>query len=240
MFIAAVRALLLVVALILLFIATLIGSLFAPRNPNLVYIFSRPFGWVLPLLGIKPVVRCPPFSDLPKNAVYICNHQNSFDLFVCANAVPPRTVTIGKKSLVAIPIFGAIYWLTGNILIDRKNRSKAADTISESARQIAERDMSVWVFPEGTRSRGRGMLPFKGGAFRLAAKAGVPIVPVVTGPLHEMKLSSWNNGTAIVEYLPAITVAEGDDLQKLARDVRDQMNSCFERLGQEQKAQVRR
>ena len=237
--IAAVRALLLLVGLLLVTLAAVIVGLFRPRHPNLVYIFSRPFGWALPLLGIRAVVRRPPLADLPPRAVYICNHQNTFDLLVCANAVPPRTVTIGKRSLVMIPVFGLLYWLTGNILIDRNNRSKAADTISESARQINQRDMSVWIFPEGTRSRGRGMLPFKGGAFKLAARAGVPIVPVVTGPLTQMRLNRLRNGTSIVQYLPPLTVQEGDDLQALSRRVQAEMQACFERLGEEQAAASR-
>ena len=237
--IAAVRLLLLCVALLLDFAACMLVGIFCPRHPNLVYIFSRPFGWVLPLLGIKAVVRRPPLATLPSRAVYICNHQNTFDLLVCANAVPPRTVTIGKRSLLFIPFFGLMYWLTGNILIDRNNRSKAADTISESARQINQRDMSVWVFPEGTRSRSRGMLPFKGGAFKLAARAGVPIVPVVTGPLDQLSLNRWRNGTVIVQYLPPLAVQEGDDLQALSRHIQAEMQACFDRLAEEQAGAIR-
>ncbi|MBP7546819.1 MAG: 1-acylglycerol-3-phosphate O-acyltransferase [Corallincola sp.] len=232
---AAVRSLLLFVALLLDFTACVVVGVFRPRHPNLVYIFSRPFGWVLPLMGIRSQVRRPPLAELPRHAVYICNHQNTFDLFVCANAVPPRTVTIGKRSLVAIPLFGIMYWLTGNILIDRANRARAADTISDAARQIHDRDMSVWVFPEGTRSRGLTLLPFKLGAFKLAARAGVPIIPVVTGPMADTSLNRWDNGTILIQYLPAITVNEGDDLGQLAREVRDQMQQCYDQLGVEQK-----
>ena len=73
---------------------------------------------------------------------------------------------------------GELYWLTGNILIDRANRSKAMDTISQVAEQIKKNKVSVWMFPEGTRSRGRGLLPFKTGAFHAAIAAQVPIVPI--------------------------------------------------------------
>lgn len=232
--IAAVRVLLLFAALLLDFVFCMVVGAFCPRHPNLVYIFSRPFGWVLPLLGINAVVRRPPLAELPPRAVYICNHQNTYDLLVCANAVPPRTVTIGKRSLLFVPFFGLMYWLTGNILIDRNNRNKAADTISESARQINQRNMNVWMFPEGTRSRGRGLLPFKSGAFKLAARAGVPIVPVVTGPLDKLSLNRWNNGTVIVQYLPPLTVQEGDDLQAVARHVHAEMLTCLGRLADEQ------
>ncbi len=64
-----------------------------------------------------------------------------------------------------MPLFGQLYWLSGNILIDRKNRTRAFETMAETARKIKEKCLSVWIFPEGTRSRGRGLLPFKLGHF---------------------------------------------------------------------------
>ncbi|WP_204271450.1 1-acyl-sn-glycerol-3-phosphate acyltransferase, partial [Citrobacter freundii] len=64
-------------------------------------------------------------------SIYIGNHQNNFDMVTMSNAVQPNTVTVGKKSLVFIPFFGQLYWITGNILIDRGNRSKAHSTITQ-------------------------------------------------------------------------------------------------------------
>ena len=58
-------------------------------------------------------------------------------------------VSLGKKSLKWIPFFGQLYWLSGNILIDRANRSKAAGTISKSAEKIKQKGLSVWMFPGG-------------------------------------------------------------------------------------------
>jgi 1-acyl-sn-glycerol-3-phosphate acyltransferase len=69
-------------------------------------------------------------------AVYIVNHQNNYDVFTVASAVQPGTVTVGKKSLKWIPIFGQMYWLTGNILIDRKNTSKAMSTMTVTVNKI--------------------------------------------------------------------------------------------------------
>ncbi|MDE9448418.1 1-acyl-sn-glycerol-3-phosphate acyltransferase, partial [Xenorhabdus bovienii] len=96
--------------------------------------------------------------------------------------------------------FGQLYWLTGNILINRENRTKAHGTISQVVNQIKKHQISVWMFPEGTRSRGRGLLPFKTGAFHAAIAAGVPIVPVCVSSTHgKIKFNRWNNGTVIVE-----------------------------------------
>ena len=74
-------------------------------------------------------------------------------------------MSIGKKSILWMPLFGQIYWLSGNILIDRANRARAFETLAQTAVKIKEKCLSIWIFPEGTRSRGRGLLPFKAGAF---------------------------------------------------------------------------
>ena len=82
-------------------------------------------GKVSKLLGLTVEVRIPESVKQLSPVVYICNHQNSYDIFTVSNAVRPGTVSVGKKSLKWIPFFGQMYWLTGNILIDRKNKNKA-------------------------------------------------------------------------------------------------------------------
>jgi 1-acyl-sn-glycerol-3-phosphate acyltransferase len=67
-----------------------------------------------------------------------------------------------------------LYWLTGNLLIDSNNRTKAYGTIAELVNHFKIRRISIWMFPEGTRSRGRGLLPFKTGAFHAAIVGGRP------------------------------------------------------------------
>ncbi|NMT92267.1 1-acylglycerol-3-phosphate O-acyltransferase, partial [Vibrio alginolyticus] len=157
--------------------------------------------------------------------VYIANHQNNWDMFTVSAAVTPKVVTVGKKSLAWMPLFGQLYWLTGNILIDRANRSKAKGTIDQVVNSMKESDVSVWMFPEGTRSRGRGLLPFKTGAFHAAIGAEVPIIPIVCSSTDHIKLNRWNNGHVIVEMLPPVST-EGygkDGIRELANVCREQM-----------------
>ena len=96
----------------------------------------------------------------------------------------------------------SFYWLSGNILIDRTNRSKAAGTISKAAEKIKQNGLSVWMFPEGTRSYGRGLLPFKTGAFHTALNAQVPVIPVCMSTTDKtIKLNRWDNGTICIDML---------------------------------------
>ncbi|MFI8417169.1 1-acylglycerol-3-phosphate O-acyltransferase [Serratia sp. NPDC078593] len=201
-----------------------IYCLFSPRNPRHVATFGHLFGRLSTVFGLKVEIRRPADVNDYGSCIYIANHQNNYDMVTVSNAVQPRTVTVGKKSLAWIPFFGQLYWLTGNLLIDRDNRAKAHGTISQVVEQIKKRNISIWMFPEGTRSRGRGLLPFKTGAFHAAITAGVPIVPIcVSNTSNKIKLNRWNNGHVIVEMLEPI------DTSKYAKEnVRELANHCRE------------
>ncbi len=231
---AFLRLTIIILGLIVSLLPTVLICLLRPFHPNLVYLASRPYFWVSRLLGLSVEYRGAELLNAVDKAVYVSNHQNTFDLFVCAGAVRPNTVTIGKRSLLYIPVFGLLYWITGNILIDRGNRSKAANTIDEAARKVRERNISVWMFPEGTRSNKRGMLNFKTGAFRLALKAHEPIVPVVVSCLvDKVRLNRWSNGKVIIQYLPPLTVDKQSDIQSVTKQVRADMLAVYERISAE-------
>lgn len=218
------RAIIGTILAILICVFGVIFCLFNPRNPNNVARFAHIFGKVLtPLFGIKLIIR---ESDAVKNKgshVYIANHQNDYDILVGGQIVQPGTVTIGKKSLVWIPFFGPLYWITGNILLDRDNKAKARDTLGQVVNEIQKKGLSVWMFPEGTRSRGRGLLPFKTGAFRTAIAAGVPIVPICVSDTNSIKLNRWNNGYRIVEMLEPIST---EGMKK--EDAKALMEHCYQ------------
>ncbi|EGR2797146.1 1-acylglycerol-3-phosphate O-acyltransferase [Vibrio navarrensis] len=211
--------------------------LLSPRNPKHVFTFGRLFAKMASVYGIKLELRIPEDAYQRGQHIYIANHQNNWDLFTVSTAVTPKVVTVGKKSLVWIPFFGQLYWLTGNILIDRANRTKAKGTIDQVVASMKASDVSVWMFPEGTRSRGRGLLPFKTGAFHAAIGAGVPIIPIVCSSTDHLKLNRCNNGHVIVEMLPPIST-EGyakENLRELAQLCHEQMKEKLESLDAEVK-----
>jgi 1-acyl-sn-glycerol-3-phosphate acyltransferase len=183
-------------------------------------------GKVSKLLGLTVEIRVPDNVKDLGPVVYTANHQSGWDIFTISGAVQRNTVSVGKKSLKWIPFFGQMYWLTGNILIDRNNTNKAMGTIEQTVKKIKERGFSVWLFPEGTRSKGRGLLRFKTGAFRTAQQAGVPIVPICSSNLHgQIKLNRWNNGKYIIEFLPPTYFTEDnkDNIRAVANDIHAQM-----------------
>jgi 1-acyl-sn-glycerol-3-phosphate acyltransferase len=210
--------------------------LLRPFHRDNVHHTSRYLGKITKILGFEVEVRIPDSVKSMGPVVYVANHQNSYDLFTMANAVQPSTVSVGKKSLKWIPIFGQMYWLTGNILIDRNNTSKAMGFINLTAKKIKEKKFSIWMFPEGTRSRGRGLLPFKVGAFRTAALANVPVVPIcASNQVGTIQLGRWNNGKIIIEFLDPIYVSENTPAS--AREAADKaytlMKAKIEQLDEE-------
>ncbi|MFT6927304.1 MAG: 1-acyl-sn-glycerol-3-phosphate acyltransferase [Psychromonas sp.] len=231
-----IRAIMLLVIIILMTLYSLFYCLFSPRNPKNTYHFAILFGKLSWLFGLKVTIRIPESAKNNGSVVYLANHQNSYDMVTVSGAMQPGSVTIGKKSLVWIPFFGIIYWLTGNILINRNNKNKSRNTINEVVEQMRAKDLAVWIFPEGTRSRGRGLLPFKMGAFHTALQAGVNVVPTVTSNTHnQVNLNRWNNGEVIVEMLDPIDITQYKkrEIRRLMEDSHAIMLKKYQQLNQE-------
>ena len=120
----------------------------------------------------------PPF-------LLMSNHQSALDIAVLLAAVPVSFKFIAKRELFRIPFFGWAIRRAGYISIDRENPREALKAIEEAVRKIKD-GTPVLIFPEGTRGtkgskpKGRdvGLQPFMKGAFSLASRAHVPVVPL--------------------------------------------------------------
>lgn len=230
------RIFIVTVCCILICVLGTVYSFIRFKNPSNVGIMARWFGRLHPLFGLKVEYRFPNSINKLSSAIYIGNHQNNYDMVTISYMVRPRTVSVGKKSLIWIPFFGILYWITGNIFLDRENRTKAHSTMAQLAHRINEDNLSIWMFPEGTRSRGRGLLPFKTGAFHAAISAGVPIIPVVCSTTHnKINLNRWNNGIVICEMLDPIDVSgySKDNVRDLATYCHDLMEKRIAELDME-------
>lgn len=139
------RTIIVIVYSILVCIFGSIWCLFSPRNPRHVATFGHMLGRLSTVFGVKVELRKPADAESYGNAIYIANHQNNYDMITAAKIVQPTTVTVGKKSLLWIPFFGQLYWLTGNLLIDRDNRAKAHGTIGELVAQFNKEDFFLDV-----------------------------------------------------------------------------------------------
>lgn len=231
------RVLLLAVHFVLASVVGLLIGLCRPFNPDNSRVCARVYALpALRIMGIRVVLEIGDLVDHARPAVLVANHLSNHDLFVFGRVVPKRTVSLGKKSLKWIPLFGQLYWLAGNVLVDRGNAVQAKKAMLTTTDTLQHKDMSLWVFAEGTRSHGKGLGPFKKGAFQMAVNAQVPILPVCANNYtRTMNLNRWHGGTVILRALPpvATTGLTLDDLPTLMNAVHAQMADCIEDLDRE-------
>ena len=231
------RMLLLCVHFVLASLLGLLVCLCRPFNPDNTRLCARLYALpALKILGVRTVLDVDSLRHVPRPAVIVANHLSNYDLFVFGQVVPPRTVSLGKKSLKWLPVFGQIYWLAGNVLLDRGNAIKAKQAMTTITRTLQDRDMSIWVFAEGTRSHGKGLAPLKKGAFQMAINAGVPVVPVCASQyVRHWNLNRWHSGTILIKALPALST-QGltlDDMPELMTRCHADMASCIHTLDQQ-------
>ncbi|KAJ6894562.1 hypothetical protein NC652_028355 [Populus alba x Populus x berolinensis] len=160
------------------------------------HVTGRMLMWIL---GNPIRIEGTEFSN--ERAIYVCNHASPIDIFLMMWLTPTGTVGIAKKEIIWYPLFGQLYVLANHLRIDRSNPSAAIQSMKEVALAVVKNNLSLIIFPEGTRSKNGRLLPFKKGFVHLALQTRLPIVPMVfTGTHH-----AWRKGGLHVRPAP-ITV----------------------------------
>lgn len=147
----------------------------APVIERIIRFWSRSIVWAA---GIELRAEGTHLLDPEGRYILVANHYSYFDIpCVFAALSKNRIRFMAKVSLFSIPIFGQAIRRSGFIPIDRKNRRTAVKSFDMAAERI-RRGHCVMIFPEEGRSRERRMRPFQRGAFLLALKSELPVVPV--------------------------------------------------------------
>ncbi|KAB5534816.1 hypothetical protein DKX38_017902 [Salix brachista] len=102
---------------------------------------------------------------------------------------------------ICYPIFGQLYVLANHLRIDRTNPAAAIQSMKEVAHAVVKNNLSLIIFPEGTRSKDGRLQPFKKGFVHLALQTCLPIVPMIFTGTHR----AWRKGGLHVRPAP-ITV----------------------------------
>lgn len=210
-------------------------AILRPFYHNHVYYVGKFVGLGRYILGVNFKVFNKELLDNHPPCVIISNHQHNIDVFFGGTMAPKRTVTIGKRAIFWIPFFGLMYYLTGNILINRKNKKSAFGTMDEAAKEINRRELSVWIMAEGTRSGGRGVLPFKKGAFITAIKAKVPLYLVAISEYHKtLDLNKLVSGNVYANVIGPISTAglTLDDVETLRAKCEHMMREEVQKINE--------
>ncbi|MBK7723154.1 MAG: HAD-IB family hydrolase [Austwickia sp.] len=158
--------------------------------------------------GIDVDVRGQEHLWAARPAVVLINHQNDLlDLLVSATLMRERTTAVAKLEAKDVPVVGQLFTWAQVAFIDRQDGVNARETMRQAVNRLHE-GICVVIAPEGTRSYGPTVGPFKKGAFHLAVEAGVPIVPVVirnSGELMPRGSRVLRPGTVEVIVQPPIS-----------------------------------
>jgi len=128
--------------------------------------------------GVEHVQRGRPY-------VYMANHASLIDTPALFAYLPYQFRIIAKKSLFNVPFMGWHLRTAGHFPIDQQNPRKTALSLRRVIEGV-KNGRSLAVFPEGRRTDDGQLQKFEPGAFKLALRAGVPIVPVTIRGTFEM------------------------------------------------------
>jgi len=163
----------------------------------------------LRVCGVSVDVRGTEHLEPGRSYIYVSNHASMFDIPVVSAGIPDDLRIVYKRELERIPLFGWGLRMSGYIGIDRGRSPEARRSLDEAVEKIRN-GASVLMFAEGTRTADGKLQPFKRGAFHLAARSGVPVVPLTINgsygivPKHSLRIRS---GTVQLIFSPPIATA---------------------------------
>lgn len=222
----------------------LITTLFTPiavilwGNTSVSWAYARVLSWGgLKILGIKLEIEGREYLRA-KPAIVMGNHQSNFDILLHGAVYPRHTVVIGKKELWRVPVFGVFFAATGNIMIDRTDKTKAVAGLDQALVSLRERLDNIWIFPEGTRSKGRGLGKFKKGGVHMAVAAQAPIVGVVLEPMEDVldvarKYAPGGRIRMRVLRPLSTTGKTADDVEPLTAEIEQRFRDTLREFGAE-------
>ena len=147
------------------------------NSPFYRFLLNTATGFCVKLLGIH--IKVTGLETLPGEGRFllVSNHRSNFDPILTWHVLKDADLAfISKGENFHIPIFGRIIRRCCFLEIDRENPRSALTTINKAAKLLEDGQVSIGVYPEGTRSKDCILLPFHNGVFKIAQKAEVPVV----------------------------------------------------------------
>jgi len=169
----------------------------------------------LAMTGLTP--RVTGLQQLAGHAgplIVVANHASYLDALILTAVLPPRFTYVAKQELLKKPLAAIPLRRLGSAFVERFDSARGV----EDTRALEERvgaGESVVFFPEGTFKREPGLLPFRLGAFMLAARSGRPVLPVtLIGTRTLLHGESWRpHYSALEVYIGVPLTVQGDDWQ---------------------------
>lgn len=152
-------------------------------------------------------------ENVPKDTavLYVANHRSYFDILLTYVRVPRPTGYIAKKEMLRYPLL--VNWMRNLhcLFLDRKDVKEGMKTILTAIEKVKS-GISICIFPEGTRNKvSDTFLPFHEGSFKIAEKAGCPIVPMCinnSAGIFEDHLPKIKKAHVVLEYCEPVYIKD--------------------------------
>lgn len=167
-------------------------------------------------------------EEIPRDrpVVFACNHQGYFDIPLMLTQLDRPHPILAKAETARIPFIRRWMERLGCVFVDRQDSRDGLEALRKAG-QLLEEGESLIIFPEGTRSKGDRMGPFKAGAVHIAAKAGVPVVPVrIEGSWRLME----GNGGWIRPASVRVTILPPVETAGLSREEKKELPQRLRRM----------
>ena len=188
----------------LMFVEWVIGKFnMDVKNRSSLAIVNWAFRLVIRLSGVKVIALGE--ENVPKDTavLYVANHRSYYDIILTYVRVPRPTGYIAKKEMEKIPLLSIWMKHLHCLFLDRNNIKEGLKTILDAVEK-AKSGISICIFPEGTRNKTADtFLPFHEGSFKIAEKAGIPIVPMTivnSAAIFEDHLPKIKKATVVISY----------------------------------------
>lgn len=188
------------------------------------------FKRILDMTGVEVTVIGE--DRIPDEAVlFIGNHRSYFDILLTYSRCKKRTGYVAKKEMLRYPLLRTWMKRLYCLFLDRDNIREGLKTILQAIEYI-NNDISVCIFPEGTRNKGEelSILPFHAGSFKIAEKSGCAIVPISmnnTISIFEKQFPRIRKTHVVIEYGEPIYP------DKLDKDTRKHISEYCQNIIQE-------
>lgn len=209
-------------------------------------------GIALRILNIHVTISGNGAATVPDTALFVSNHLSYLDILVISARFPSLFIT--SMEVRQMPFLGLMADMGGSIFIERRNRENIDREIAVIADTL-HRGFTITLYPEGTSSDGRSVLPFKRSLIKAAIDAGVPVQPVVLAyrsingqPFddgnrdrvcwygnmsflpHFLGLFSLSGIQAQLHLLPAVHPSPGDSRKDICNLIQPAVRHAYETL----------
>lgn len=207
---------------------------FLDRDGSILHAFARAWSKLI-LKTISSPVKITGLDqiDSSRTHVYAVNHASALDIPVLYACLPFQFRIVHKKELLSYPIVGWHLKRSGQVCVDQQNPAKSIGNIKSALRTLKQ-GMPLVIFPEGGRCADGRIQPFLPGAFFLAIKAEVDIVPIaLVGTYELLPMDTYHIKCRPLEMRVGTPISTAGltlhDMQQLSRKVQQEVESLYYR-----------